>query len=77
MGRKAKPTEIPRPKGRVDLSAEEIYRLDILASHWTLERRRHYCRSDVVSELIRPHLRSIVVSVRDASSRESIPDGQE
>lgn len=64
-GRKqTSPQAIPKNKATISLTRQEIYRLDILASHWSLERGRNVTRSDVVSELIRPHLRTVVVSVR-------------
>ncbi len=72
--RKPKSTDSPNGKGRVDLSAEQIYRLDILTAHLSLERRAKglnpLSRSDVVAQLINPHLRNIVVQVRGELPRE-------
>jgi len=68
MGRKPKQAESPRGTGRVDLSAEVVYRLDILAAHRSLERKAKglgpISRSGLVTELLLPHLKEVVVSIR-------------
>ncbi len=71
MGKKAKPPAAKREKTTVNLTAQERYRLDVEAAHLSLERGRKVTRSDLISEIIRPRLRSIVVSIRSGPVGEN------
>lgn len=67
MTRKPKKPAGSKRKATISLSAEADFRLGILAAHRSRERGRKVSRSELVEELLAPHLRGVVVSVRSVA----------
>jgi hypothetical protein len=59
-----KEKETKRKKTSISMYPWVIYRLDMLAAHLSLKRGVSMDRSDLVEELVLPHLKSIVIQER-------------
>lgn len=64
MRKPSKSKAVPKHKSTISLSAETDFRLGLLAVHWSHERGRKVTRSEVVEELLAPHMKTVVLSVR-------------
>jgi hypothetical protein len=64
MRKKPKRREAAKVKTTVSFSADAAFRLDVLVAEESRRRGRRVDRSELIEELLGPHLKAVVVSVR-------------